>query len=301
MTYELVVPCWPDALKAAAESRTEIDFAPTFDSIGRIVFFRSLDKVEDRNTRIVRGNIRDEIMELKREHGKPILVSGVDLPSQLIELGLADEFRFVIGPALAEPDALVRRSQSAGKNRVEGCCIEGFPVGICCCSLSETGMETFAATLPPGPTEDENNRKEGTVKYICLGYYDKVKRDGMTEAARNALYDSCFDYDDHLRANGHWIGGKALQPQETALTLRGKDRKVAVTDGPYTESKEQIGGIVVIEARDMNHAVQFMSQHPTLKYGNILEIRPAGNMSKILKASEQRRRLDTDPPANTDR
>jgi hypothetical protein len=131
------------------------------------------------------------------------------------------------------------------------------------------------------------------MKYICLGYYDKGKFDGMTEAERNAMFDKCFEYDDYLRANGHWAGGEALQPAETALTLYGKNGKVATTDGPYTETKEQLGGILVLEARDLNHAVQLMSQHPVLKYGNIFEIRPAGDMSEIMKASEQRRRKDT--------
>ena len=107
------------------------------------------------------------------------------------------------------------------------------------------------------------------MKYICLGYYDKDKFDGMTEGERNAMFDTCFEYDDHLRANGHWAGGEALQPAETALTLSWKNGKVATTDGPYAETKEQLGGILVLEARDMNHAVQLIAQHPALKYGNI--------------------------------
>ena len=128
------------------------------------------------------------------------------------------------------------------------------------------------------------------MKYICLGYYDKDKFDSMSEADRNAMFDECFEYDDHLRANGHSAGGEALQPAETALTLSWKNGKMATTDGPYAETKEQLGGILFLEARDMNHAVQLMAQHPAVKYGNIFEIRPAGDMSKIMKASEQRRR-----------
>ena len=128
------------------------------------------------------------------------------------------------------------------------------------------------------------------MKYICLGYYDKNKFDAMTESERNALFDTCFDYDDHLRANGNWVGGEALQAPETALTVSWKNGKVATTDGPYAETKEQLGGIVVLEARDMNHAVQLISQHPALKFGNTFEIRPVGDMNEIIKASEQRRR-----------
>jgi hypothetical protein len=131
------------------------------------------------------------------------------------------------------------------------------------------------------------------MKYVCLGYYDKGKFDAMTETERNAMFDTCFEYDDHLRANGHWGGGEALQGSETALTLSWKNGKVATTDGPYAETKEQLGGILVLEARDMNHAVQLMTQHPALAYGNIFEIRPAGDMSEIMKASEQRRSQNT--------
>jgi hypothetical protein len=132
------------------------------------------------------------------------------------------------------------------------------------------------------------------MKYICLGYYDKSKFDGLTEAERNTMFDECFEYDEYLRANGHWIGnGEALQPVETALTLHWRNGKVATTDGPYAETKEQLGGLGVLEARDMNQAVQLMSQHPALKYGTIWEIRPTGDMSEIMKASEQRRRVKT--------
>ena len=127
------------------------------------------------------------------------------------------------------------------------------------------------------------------MKYICLGYYDKRKFEGMSEGERNEQFDTCFTYDDHLRANGHWAGGEALQGPETALTLSWKNGKVAMTDGPYAETKEQLGGILVLEARDMNHAVQLISQHPALTFGNIFEIRPVGDMSELIKASERRR------------
>src|ERR1043166_4351948 len=133
------------------------------------------------------------------------------------------------------------------------------------------------------------------MKYLCFGYYDKGKFDRLTEGDRSAMFDTCFDYDEHLRANGHWAGGEALQGPETALTLSSKNGKVITTDGPYAETKEQLGGILVLEARDMNHAVQLMSQHPALTYGNIFEIRPAADLSEVINASEQRRRTNTAP------
>ena len=128
------------------------------------------------------------------------------------------------------------------------------------------------------------------MKYICLGYYEPAKHAGMTEDERNAMFDECFEYDDHLRANGHWASGEALQPSETALILYWRNGKVATTDGPYTETKEQLGGILVLGARDMNDAIQLMAQHPAVKYGSIFEIRPTGDTREIMKASEQRRR-----------
>ena len=127
------------------------------------------------------------------------------------------------------------------------------------------------------------------MKYICLGYYDKNKHEAMTEGELNAMFDECFEYDDHLRANGHVAAEAALQPPETALTLYWKNGKVATTDGPYAETKEQLGGILVLEARDMNHAVQLIGQHPALTFGSIFEIRPARDMNEIMKASELRR------------
>ena len=131
------------------------------------------------------------------------------------------------------------------------------------------------------------------MKYVCLGYYDKDKHAAMTEGQQHEMFDTCFTYDDHLRAKGHWGGGEALQPAETAITLSWKNGKVATTDGPYAETKEQVGGILVLEARDMNDAVQLMSQHPALKYGSIFEIRPAADLNEMIKASEQRRGLTT--------
>ncbi len=100
-TYELMVPYWPEVLKDPSATKADTEFAKAFVSTPKLVFSRSLDSVEDKNTRIVRTNLRDEILKLKQEPGKNILVGGVDIPSQLIELGLVDEYRFVVGPILA--------------------------------------------------------------------------------------------------------------------------------------------------------------------------------------------------------
>ncbi|HTV06897.1 MAG TPA: dihydrofolate reductase family protein [Acidobacteriaceae bacterium] len=100
-TYQLMVPYWPDVAKDPSATKADKEFALAFESTHIVVFSRSLDSAEDRNTRIVRGNLRDEILRLKQQPGKDILAGGVDIPSQLIELGLVDEFRFMVGPIIA--------------------------------------------------------------------------------------------------------------------------------------------------------------------------------------------------------
>jgi len=129
------------------------------------------------------------------------------------------------------------------------------------------------------------------MKYICLGYLEPGKFENMSESERNTVLDECFSYNDELRKNGHLLAEEPLQPANTAVTLDYKNGKVAVTDGPYTETKEQLGGIQVLEARDLNHAIQLISQSPGLRLGcGTIEIRPAADISEIVKASEQRRR-----------
>ena len=126
------------------------------------------------------------------------------------------------------------------------------------------------------------------MKYICLGYIEPNKFETMSETDRNTMVDECFTYDDELRKNGHFAGGDALQGPQTAKTLRWKNGKVSITDGPYAETKEQIGGILVLEARDMDHAIELMSKHPGVKAGPF-EIRPAADLNEMIRESEQRR------------
>jgi dihydrofolate reductase len=109
-TYELMVPYWPDVAKSDSETKADKDFAEAFVSKKKVVFSRTLASVEGDNTRIVRTNLRDEILKLKQQPGKNILVGGVDIPSQLIGLGLVDEFYFVVTPVIA----------GAGRRLMEG-------------------------------------------------------------------------------------------------------------------------------------------------------------------------------------
>lgn len=126
------------------------------------------------------------------------------------------------------------------------------------------------------------------MKYVCLGYYDEKSWETMSDSERNAFMDECFAYDDELRANGHIVGGEALQSAQNATTLRWRNNKVSVTDGPFAETKEQLGGLLVLEARDLNHAIQLMSKHPGVKAGPF-EIRPIEDMTAMMAESERRR------------
>jgi hypothetical protein len=107
------------------------------------------------------------------------------------------------------------------------------------------------------------------------------------------MIDACFAYDDVLRKNGHLVGGEALQSARNVTTLRWKNGKVSITDGPYAETKELLGGILVLEARDLNHAIQLMSKHPGVKVGPF-EIRPAEDLTDMIRDSERRRSTTTD-------
>ena len=126
------------------------------------------------------------------------------------------------------------------------------------------------------------------MKFICMGYIEPGKFESMSDAERNAIVDQCFAYDNELRKNGHFAGGEGLQPPSASVTLRWKEGTVAITDGPYAETKEQIGGILILEARDLNHAIQLMSKHPGVQMGPF-EIRPAADLSGMIAESERRR------------
>jgi hypothetical protein len=112
------------------------------------------------------------------------------------------------------------------------------------------------------------------MKYLGLGYLEEKKWEAMSKNEQDAFIEECFAYDDVLRKNSHMLGGEALQRSRNAATVRFQNGKVSITDGPYAETKEQLGGIWMLEADDLNHAIQLMSKHPAVQAGPI-EIRPA--------------------------
>ena len=128
------------------------------------------------------------------------------------------------------------------------------------------------------------------MKFICLGYYAEKALDGMSQAQQDAMVDECLAYDeDVLRKGRHFVAGEALAPSGEARTVRWEGGRVKVTDGPYSEAKEQIGGMMILEAENLEEAVRLISKHPGVK-GGPFEIRPIVDMTPIVQASEARRK-----------
>jgi hypothetical protein len=126
------------------------------------------------------------------------------------------------------------------------------------------------------------------MKYICFGYLDVENWMKKSESEQNAMIDKCFVYDEMLKKSGHWAGGEGLKGPDTATTLRYQNGKVSITDGPYAETKELLGGLLMLEAQDLSQAIQLISNHPGLHMGP-WEIRPAEDLSAMIAASEKRR------------
>jgi len=111
------------------------------------------------------------------------------------------------------------------------------------------------------------------MKFLCFSYLDDKKLDPMSESERETFIKECFAYDNILRKNGNFVRLEALQSAPNAKTLRYRNGKVSITDGPYAETKEQIGGILLLETNDLNHATELMSKHPGILV-TTFEIRP---------------------------
>ncbi len=125
------------------------------------------------------------------------------------------------------------------------------------------------------------------MKFVCLGYIDEEKFSAVSAEDGKRMMEECFDYDDELRRGGHFLGGEALDFSRNAVTLRYKNGSVEATDGPYAETKEALGGILLLEARDLDHAIDLMSRHPGVKVGPF-EIRPADETVNQLIAARDK-------------
>jgi hypothetical protein len=119
------------------------------------------------------------------------------------------------------------------------------------------------------------------MKYLCLAYYDHEKFDALSQEELKALVSQCPKHDEELRKSGHVVLQGSLGELKATTTIRPRNGKPLVTDGPYTETKEQVGGFFMIEARDLNEAILIASKHPAAHLGEHLgwaiEVRPIGN------------------------
>src|SRR5262249_10237193 len=111
------------------------------------------------------------------------------------------------------------------------------------------------------------------MKFLCLSYWDQRRFDLMSESEREIFIKECFAYDNGHRRDGHVVRLEPLQSARTGKTLRHQSGKVSITDGPYAETKEQLGGILVRDAADLNHAAELMSKHPGIRVA-VFDIRP---------------------------
>ena len=111
------------------------------------------------------------------------------------------------------------------------------------------------------------------MKYLCLIYDEEAKMANMSEADANAFMGEYFAFTDNFTKSGHVLGGNALQPTQTATTVRVRNGKISTTDGPFAETREQLGGYYLVEAKDLNEAIQISSKIPGARTGCI-EVRP---------------------------
>jgi hypothetical protein len=111
------------------------------------------------------------------------------------------------------------------------------------------------------------------VKYLCLIYDDESKIGSMPQDTADAFMQEYFGFTDAIRKSGHYLGGEALQPVSTATTIRVRNGRTSTTDGPFAETKEQLGGFYLIEARDLNDAIQVAARIPSARLGCV-EVRP---------------------------
>jgi len=111
------------------------------------------------------------------------------------------------------------------------------------------------------------------MKYLCMIFFDEKKLDALSKPEHEALVNESLAYDDELRSRGHLLANQALQPVHAAKTIRPRGGKIATIDGPFAETKEQIGGFILIAARDLDEAIQLASGIPAIRLGGV-EVRP---------------------------
>ncbi len=122
------------------------------------------------------------------------------------------------------------------------------------------------------------------MKYLCLVYHEEKKLDAMSTSEWNALIDETLAWQDELQESGHFVVGQPLEPVQSATTVRVRKGEASVTDGPFAETKEQLGGFILIEARDLNEAIQVASKFPPARVGSV-EVRPVKELDQMHRGS----------------
>ena len=117
------------------------------------------------------------------------------------------------------------------------------------------------------------------MRYLCMIFYDEKKLDALSKQEYQALVNESLAHDDELRSSGHLLANQALQPVHAARTIRPRGGKMTITDGPFAETKEQIGGFILITARDLNEAMELASGIPAVRLGGV-EVRPIKELTK---------------------
>jgi hypothetical protein len=117
------------------------------------------------------------------------------------------------------------------------------------------------------------------MKYLCLIYEDEKQAAKIPQAEMEKFIGEYFAFTDDIKRSGHYLGGEALQPTSTATTVRLRNGKLSTTDGPFAETKEQLGGFYFIQAKDLNDAIQVASRIPGARYGSV-EVRPVMEFSQ---------------------
>lgn len=127
------------------------------------------------------------------------------------------------------------------------------------------------------------------MKYLCMGFLNPSTWQDIAVEQQQKFMDECFAYDEEMQAKGFYAGGYALQLPESAVSVTWDGSRPAITDGPYLETKEHVGGILVLEATDLNHAIQIISNHPSVRMGGPWEIRPLADLDDMVAKSQERR------------
>jgi hypothetical protein len=122
------------------------------------------------------------------------------------------------------------------------------------------------------------------MKYLCMVIVDEKRLQAMTESEAQALDDQSLEYDQVLRKGGHFLAAQALESVTSATTIRMRSGKVSITDGPFAETNEQIGGFILMEAKDLNEAIHLVSHIPVIRFGAV-EVRP---VKELVHSSGQR-------------